>query len=74
LTNKKSVIKKFIGRKDDLYVLDKAYKSEVSEFIPIYVRRRVGKSELIMQFLRKKTRIYFFGKKARADLHIKEFL
>jgi hypothetical protein len=40
-------MKKFIGRKDEIYVLDKAYKSEVSEFIPIYGRRRVGKSELI---------------------------
>jgi hypothetical protein len=67
-------MKKFIGRKDELYVLDKAYKSEVSEFIPIYGRRRVGKSELIMRFLKKKTGIYFVGKKARADLQIKEFL
>ena len=55
---------KFIGRDKELAFLDKAYSSRESEFVPIYGRRRVGKSELILKFLKDKRGIYFLGKKA----------
>lgn len=67
-------MKKFIGRKNELSVLEDSYLLKQSAFIPIYGRRRVGKSELIFQFLKNKKGIYFTGKRAQAGLQIKEFL
>ena len=42
---------RFIGRAAELGVLSRAYRSTRSEFIPIYGRRRVGKSELVLRFM-----------------------
>ena len=67
-------MKKFIGRKEELKVLEDAYGSKANALIPIYGRRRVGKSELILQFLKDKPGIYFAGKRAQASLQIQEFL
>jgi AAA+ ATPase superfamily predicted ATPase len=39
----------FVGRKSELQALLSAYHSGRSELIPIYGRRRVGKSELILR-------------------------
>ncbi len=64
----------FIGRRQEIEVLAAAYRQPESAFIPIYGRRRVGKSELILQFLKGKRGIYFLGKKAPAALQIREFL
>jgi AAA+ ATPase superfamily predicted ATPase len=41
----------FVGRRRELKVLESAYRGRTSGFIPIYGRRRVGKSELILRFL-----------------------
>jgi len=65
---------KFIGRKEELKVLENAYQSKTSAFIPIYGRRRVGKSELILRFLKGKTGVYFAGKRAQPGLQMQEFL
>jgi AAA+ ATPase superfamily predicted ATPase len=64
----------FIGRKGELHVLSDAYQGPESAFIPIYGRRRVGKSELILHFMKDRPGIYFLGKKAPAALQIREFL
>ncbi len=64
----------FIGRGRELTVLNKAYKSAKSEFIPIYGRRRIGKSELILQFIKDKPSIYFVGSKSSAILQIRDFI
>jgi len=64
----------FIGRRAELAVLETAYGSEDSAFIPIYGRRRVGKSELILNFMKNKKGIYFLGKNGPAGLQIREFL
>lgn len=45
---------KFINRKEELAFLNKKYKSDKAEFIVIYGRRRIGKSELINKFLNNK--------------------
>jgi AAA+ ATPase superfamily predicted ATPase len=65
---------KFVGRRQELELLRQAYHSERSEFIPIYGRRRVGKSELILQFLRGKPGLYYLGKQGPAGLQRREFL
>jgi AAA+ ATPase superfamily predicted ATPase len=64
----------FIGRREELRVLTEAYERPGSAFIPIYGRRRVGKSELILRFMKDRPGIYFLGKKAPAGLQIREFL
>ncbi len=64
----------FIGRRRELAVLADAWEEPRSAFIPLYGRRRVGKSELILHFLRGKPGLYYQGKKAPAGLQIREFL
>ncbi len=64
----------FIGREQELAVLDRAYDSAESAFIPVYGRRRVGKSELILRFIKNKPALYFLGKQAPAELQRREFL
>ncbi|MBI2841494.1 MAG: ATP-binding protein [Acidobacteria bacterium] len=64
----------FIGRERELAVLETAFSSGASAFLPIYGRRRVGKSELILRFMRGKPGVYFLGKQSAAHLQIREFL
>jgi len=64
----------FIGRKEELKILNRALREKKSAFIPIYGRRRVGKTELIFHFIKGKKALYYCGKKARAQMQIKEFL
>lgn len=64
----------FIGRRQELEVLERAYRSASFEFVPVYGRRRVGKSELILHFAAGKPAVYFLGKTAPAGLQIREFL
>ena len=56
----------FVGRKRELSLLEKVHESNRSAFIPIYGRRRVGKSQLILHFLKDKPGIYYLGKTASA--------
>src|SRR5690348_10068998 len=64
----------FVGRAAELAVLEQAWKGRGAAFVPIYGRRRIGKSELILHFLRDKPAIYHLGKIAPAALQIREFL
>lgn len=64
----------FIGRQNELQVLNAAYEGPESAMIPIYGRRRIGKSELILHFLDGRPGIYFLGKQAPAGMQIREFL
>ena len=64
----------FIGRTEELKLLETAFEAKSSALIPIYGRRRVGKSELILRFLAGKRAIYFVGKRAPPVLQIREFL
>lgn len=65
---------RFVGRRRELRALEDAYAGSDSAFVPIYGRRRVGKSELILRFLENKPGVYFLGKKAPAGMQIREFL
>lgn len=61
----------FFGRKAELAVLERARAA--GGFVPVYGRRRVGKSELIVHFMRGEG-IYFVGKQAPGALQLREFL
>lgn len=51
---------KFIGRKAELEKLNAEYEHDGS-FVVVYGRRRVGKTTLIKEFLKKKTAFYFLA-------------
>ena len=51
----------FIGRKKELSALNGFYDSGRFEMITIYGRRRVGKTELIKEFIKDKKAIYFLA-------------
>lgn len=63
----------FVGRAAELAVLEQLYEAGDAAFVPIYGRRRVGKSELILRFLEGKRGLYFLGKTAPAELQTREF-
>jgi hypothetical protein len=64
----------FLGRTREVKALQEAWSSARSAFIPIYGRRRVGKSELIVHFMSGKPGLYFVGKRASGEAQIQEFL
>jgi len=64
----------FIGRRRELDMLGRAYTSGRSSLIPIYGRRRIGKSELVRRFMRDRSGIYLLGKQAPEQHQIEEFL
>jgi AAA+ ATPase superfamily predicted ATPase len=51
----------FIGRGKELEALGNFYNSDRFEMVTIYGRRRVGKTELIKEFLRDKKSVYFLA-------------
>ena len=67
------MIQKFINRENELDFLDNCYKSPGPEFIIIYGRRRVGKTELIQKFLKNKHGAYFLASKDTTYENINEF-
>ena len=63
----------FINRQRELEFLEKAYHSEKPSLIIISGRRRVGKSELVLQFAKKKKSLYFLCSTEGDRENIKEF-
>jgi AAA+ ATPase superfamily predicted ATPase len=49
----------FVGRREELKSLTEYYNSGKYECAVIYGRRRVGKTELITEFVKNKKHIYF---------------
>ncbi|MEK6858268.1 MAG: ATP-binding protein [Nanoarchaeota archaeon] len=54
----------FINREEELSALEAKYKSNKAEFIIMYGRRRVGKTELIKQFCIGKKHTYYLSTKS----------
>ena len=67
-------MKNFRGRKREMAALEAAWRGQESAFLPVYGRRRVGKSEMIVHFMEGKGGIYFVGKRAPGETQINEFL
>jgi len=64
----------FVNRETELKYLEKEYKSKKAEFVPIYGRRRIGKSRLIEEFIKnKKNTTYYLASKQDLKLQINEF-
>ena len=56
----------FVGRKNELESLNKAYQKDSFQFPVIYGRRRVGKTTLINTFCKEKKTIYFVAVQSTA--------
>ena len=52
---------KFVNREEELNILQKLYGDDRFQFIPIYARRRIGKTRLIQEFIKNKPAIYFLA-------------
>ncbi len=50
---------RFVNRKDELRFLEEYYKKKGSNLIIIYGRRRIGKTELIKNFIKSKKSVYY---------------
>ena len=63
----------FVGRKKELDELNSRYTSGRKEFGVIYGRRRIGKSEIIKEFLKDKNGFVFQAKKDNSYGNLKSF-
>ena len=53
----------FVDREEELTFLEKVYGRRGAQLIVIYGRRRIGKTELLLQFARNKPHLYFLADK-----------
>src|SRR3990167_1078781 len=61
----------FINRERELSALKKLWQGKNAQLIVIYGKRRVGKTELIKQFIREKPHIYFLAQKINEHENLK---
>ncbi len=54
---------KFIDRERELSALEKCWKEKEAQLIVIYGKKRIGKTELIKQFIRRKPHVYFLAQR-----------
>jgi len=64
---------KFVDRVKEIDILEQRYKSNKPEFMIIYGRRRIGKTELIKQFTKEKPHFYFLARKEPIELEVDRF-
>lgn len=63
---------KFINREKELDFLNQTWLDKKTHFIIIYGKRRVGKTELLKQFIKKKKAVYFLADKRSSKDQLKE--
>ena len=74
VTNRYYMIKKmFFGRDNELNFLRKAYQSDKAEFIVLYGRRRVGKTELLKEFCQDKPSVFYSCRKYTDQEQLRNF-
>jgi AAA+ ATPase superfamily predicted ATPase len=49
----------FVGRRAELAALERQFATRRSAMVPVYGRRRVGKTELLLRFIAEKPAVYF---------------
>lgn len=63
----------FIGRENELKFLNNCYESENAEFIVLYGRRRVGKTETLTEFCKGKPNVFYSCREYTPEKQLKEF-
>ncbi|MEE9152400.1 MAG: ATP-binding protein [Thermoplasmata archaeon] len=67
------MLDKFVNRFEERNALEKRWKNDKAEFVVLYGRRRVGKTELIRQFCRDKPHIYLLATESNEVEQLREF-
>ena len=49
----------FVGRTEELHFLEERYQKKDGQFVVIYGRRRIGKTETIRKFCENKKHVYY---------------
>lgn len=63
----------FIGREEEMELLQDLYASNKFEFLVLYGRRRVGKTSLLREFTKGKNSIYFSCQEKNDSLNLSDF-
>ena len=63
----------FVDREFELEFLNERWKNRNFEFIVLYGRRRIGKTEIIKQFIKDKPHLYFLCDKKGTEENIRRF-
>ena len=63
----------FIGRENELQLLEDLYNSSNFEFLVLYGRRRVGKTFLLQEFSKDKKVIFFSAQEKNDSLNLSDF-
>ncbi|NJF24874.1 ATP-binding protein [Thermococcus sp. Bubb.Bath] len=63
----------FMDREEELALLEERLKSGKAQFIVIYGRRRVGKTALILEFLRRHSGVYLLARETSEAKHLERF-
>lgn len=56
------MVQQFVDREQEFEFLEKHYNSGSAEFVVVYGRRRIGKTELLQRFLQGKKSLFFLGR------------
>ncbi len=64
---------RFVDRKEELEFLERFYKKGKSSLIIIYGRRRVGKTELIKNFIASKNSVYYLCERQPVQKNVEKF-
>ncbi len=67
------MITKFVNRKLELNFFNERHRNKGHEFIPVYGRRRVGKTELLFNFIKDKKAVYFLSTSGTKKDNIEKF-
>ncbi len=68
------MIMSFIDRENEIKFLEDRYAQGKPQLIIIYGRRRVGKTELVREFIRNKQAIYFLAEKGSIEINFERFV
>ncbi|MDD6736025.1 MAG: ATP-binding protein, partial [Clostridiales bacterium] len=63
----------FIGRETELKFLNNCYESKNAEFVVLYGRRRVGKTETLTEFCKGKPNVFYSCREYTSEKQLKEF-
>jgi AAA+ ATPase superfamily predicted ATPase len=68
------MILNFLDREEEVKKVEEKYGSDKAEFVLIYGRRRIGKTELIKKFIEEKKAFYFLCEKNKIEVESERFL
>lgn len=70
---KEEKVVRFVNRKEEMTFLNKKWETNRAQFIVVYGRRRVGKTELCIQFAKGKPHIYYQCERLKTQNQLKKF-